>query len=70
MNYLSIQTLSSVFQGTISLFPLPAIVWGELKINEKIQLMGINKHHGTPYGLASHRCLTPFAKALDESPLL
>jgi len=61
MNYLSIQTLASVFQGTISLLPLLATVWGELKINEKIQLMGINKHHGTPFSEnVCHMSYLPF----------
>ena len=61
MNYLSIQTLASVFQGTISLLPLLATVWEELKINEKIQLMGINKHHGTPFsGNVCHMSYLPF----------
>ena len=61
MNYLSIQTLASVFQGTISLLPLLVMVWGELKINEKIQLMGINKHHGTPFSEnVCHMSYLPF----------
>jgi len=29
------------------------IVWKELKINEKLQSMGINKHHGIPF----HECV-------------
>ena len=61
MSYLSIQTLASVFQGTISLLPLLATVWGELKINEKLQLMGINKHHGTPFSEnVCHMSYLPF----------
>jgi hypothetical protein len=68
MNYLSIQTLASVFQGTISLLPVLVMVWGELKINEKIQLMGINKHlmginkhHGTAFNEnVCHMSYLPF----------
>ncbi len=25
------------------------VAWKELKINDKLQLMGVNKHHGTPF---------------------
>jgi hypothetical protein len=49
MNYLSIQTLASVFQGTISLLPLLVMTWGELRVSEKLQLMGVSKHHGTSF---------------------
>lgn len=49
MSYLSIQTLITVFQGTISLLPLLIVAWAELKINEKLQFMGVNKHHGIPF---------------------
>ena len=71
MNYLSIRTLASVFQGTISLLPLLATVWGELKINEKIQLMGINKHHGTPFGEnVCHMSYLPFINGSSLNPRL
>ena len=49
MSYLSIQTLLNAFQGSISLLPLLMIAWKELKINEKLQYMGVNKHHGVPF---------------------
>jgi Transposase DDE domain len=49
MNYFSIQTLLSVFQGSISLLPLLMVAWKELEINEKLQLMRVNKHHGVPF---------------------
>lgn len=49
MNYFSIQTLLDVFQGSISLLPLLMLAWKELKINDKLQLMGVNKHHGIPF---------------------
>jgi hypothetical protein len=49
MNYFSIQTLLAVFQGSISLLPLLMVAWKELKINDKLQLMGVNKHHGVPF---------------------
>jgi hypothetical protein len=49
MSYLSIQTLLDAFQGSISLLPLLMVVWKELKINEKLQYMGVNKHHGVPF---------------------
>lgn len=61
MNYLSIQTLLSVFQGSISLLPLLMIAWAELKINEKLRFMGVNKHHGTPFGEnVCHMSYLPF----------
>jgi len=41
MNYFSIQTLLAVFQGSISLLPLLMVAWKELKINDKLQLMGV-----------------------------
>ena len=49
MSYFSIQTLLAVFQGSISLLPLIMIAWKELKINEKLQSMEVNKHHGVPF---------------------
>jgi hypothetical protein len=49
MNYFSIQTLLAVFQGSISILPLLMLAWKELKINDKLQLMGVNKHHGVPF---------------------
>jgi methylthioribose-1-phosphate isomerase len=29
------------------------VLWKELNINEKIQLMGVNKHHGIPFYVAA-----------------
>lgn len=49
MSYFSIQTLFAIFQGSISLLPLIMAVWKELKINEKLQSIGVNKHHGIPF---------------------
>ncbi|MGQ9610212.1 MAG: hypothetical protein ACUVWN_12995 [bacterium] len=49
MSYFSIQTLLNVFQGLISLLPLLMVAWKKLKINDKIQLIGVNKHHGVPF---------------------
>lgn len=49
MSYLSIQTLLAVFQGSISLLPLIILAWKELNINQKLQSMGVNKHHGIPF---------------------
>ena len=69
MNYLSIQTLLSVFQGSISLLPLLMIAWAELKINEKLRFMGVSKHHGTPFGEnVCHMSYLPFinGKSLNQ----
>ena len=49
MNYFSIQTLLDVFQGLISLLLLLLDAWKELKINEELLLMRVNKHHGIPF---------------------
>lgn len=61
MNYLSIQTLLDAFQGSISLLPLLIVAWKELKINDKIQLMGVKKHHGVPLAQSvCHLSYLPF----------
>lgn len=61
MSYFSIQTLLNVFQGSISLLPLLMVAWKELKINDKIQLMGVNKHHGVPFAQSvCHLSYLPF----------
>ena len=61
MSYLSIQTLFAVFQESISLLPLLMVAWKELKINDKIQLMGVNKHHGIPFAQSvCHLSYLPF----------
>jgi len=70
MNYLSIQTLASAFQGLTSLLPLLIMVWRELKVNDKIQLMGVNKHHGIPFHEnVSHMAYLPFVNARSMKQL-
>ena len=70
MNYLSIQTLVSIFQGTISLLPLLMITWQELRINDKLQFMGVNKHHGIPiHENVSHLSYLPFINGSSMNQL-
>lgn len=70
MNYLSIQTLASAFQGLTSLLPMLIMVWHELKVNDKLQLMGINKHHGIPiHASISHMSYLPFVNASSMNQL-
>jgi len=70
MNYLSIQTLASAFQGLTSLLPLLMMVWRELKINDKLGLMGVNKHHGIPFHESiSHMTYLPFINASSMNQL-
>jgi hypothetical protein len=70
MNYLSIQTLLAVFQESISLLPLLMAVWHELKINEKLGFMGINKHHGIPFHEnVCHMTYLPFINAKSTRQL-
>jgi len=70
MNYLSIQTLLAVFQGSISLLPLLMAVWHELKINEKLGAMGVNKHHGIPFHEnVRHMTYLPFINAKSARQL-
>lgn len=70
MNYLSIQTLASAFQGLTSLLPLLIMVWQELKVNGKLQLMGVNKHHGIPFHKnVSHIAYIPFINARSVNQL-
>ena len=70
MNYLSIQTLAAVFQESISLLPLLMVVWHELKINEKLRAMCVNKHHGTPFHEnVHHMTYLPFINAKSANQL-
>jgi hypothetical protein len=70
MNYLSIQTLIAVFQESISLLPLLMAVWYELKINEKLEVMGVGKHHGIPFHEnVYHMTYLPFINARSTRQL-
>lgn len=70
MSYLSIQTLLAVFQKSISLLPLLMVAWKELKIDEKLQLMGIHKHHGIPFAQSvRHLSYLPFLNGKSMNQL-
>jgi len=70
MNYLSIQTLLTVYQESISLLPLLMAVWHELKISEKIAGLGVNKHHGTTFHEnVCHMTYLPFINAKSTRQL-
>ena len=70
MSYLSIQTLLDIFQRSISILPLMMLVWKELKINEKLSLMGVNKHHGIPFHEnVRHLSYLPFINGKSMSQL-